>query len=151
MVTIIVTEISEYEVAVKIKALFSDTFHELITSLKSRIPFTHRNYDGQLKVWMVQKCDAFDEWLEYAEREHGANVTIHGQEEKKSEQRSNRKTGRNEEADPFNTLHLLPSAPVEVIKAAYKALALIHHPDKGGDLRRMQAINIAYEQLIKKV
>jgi curved DNA-binding protein CbpA len=42
----------------------------------------------------------------------------------------------------------LPSAPPELIRAAFKCLATIFHPDKpGGDDERMKAINRAYEKL----
>jgi len=51
-------------------------------------------------------------------------------------------------SDPYTALWLLPGAPPEVVKAAYKALATLHHPDKpGGDDERMRAINSAYQQL----
>jgi DnaJ-class molecular chaperone len=40
---------------------------------------------------------------------------------------------------------LLPNAPPEVIKAAYKALAKIYHPDARGDSEKMIAINRAFE------
>jgi len=49
--------------------------------------------------------------------------------------------------DPYKTLHLLPSAPPEVVKAAYKALAMKLHPDHGGDTDAMQRINDAYRRL----
>jgi hypothetical protein len=49
--------------------------------------------------------------------------------------------------DAFATLHLLPSAPPEVVRASYKALAQLVHPDKGGDVRAMQRLNEAYERL----
>lgn len=35
---------------------------------------------------------------------------------------------------------------LEELKAEYKKLALIHHPDRGGDTATMQAINAAFEQ-----
>lgn len=44
-------------------------------------------------------------------------------------------------------LHLLPSAPIQVVKAAYRALALIHHPDKGGSNDRMRELNAALEAI----
>ena len=50
--------------------------------------------------------------------------------------------------DAFAVLHLLPSAPLEVVKAAYKALALLHHPDHhpGPEAHtRMVAINRAVD------
>lgn len=45
------------------------------------------------------------------------------------------------------TLYVLPNAPKEVIRAAYRALATIHHPDAGGDSERMIEINKAYAAL----
>ncbi len=50
-------------------------------------------------------------------------------------------------AAEFATLHLLSTAPPQVIRAAYRALALIHHPDIGGDPARMVAINSAYTKI----
>jgi hypothetical protein len=47
----------------------------------------------------------------------------------------------------FAELHLLRGAPLKVVEAAYRALAGIHHPDVGGDTRRMQDINLAYEKV----
>ena len=49
--------------------------------------------------------------------------------------------------EAYRALHLLPSAPPEVAKAAYRALARIYHPDRGGDALAMQRVNIAWESL----
>lgn len=46
--------------------------------------------------------------------------------------------------EAFETLFLLPGAPPSVVEAAYRALAKIHHPDCGGDARRMSVLNAAY-------
>lgn len=53
--------------------------------------------------------------------------------------------------DLYSILFLTPDAPLEVIKAAYKALALKYHPDQGGDIEKFRKINEAYEKLCKKV
>ncbi len=50
-------------------------------------------------------------------------------------------------SDPYVVLHLLPSAPPELVTAAHKCLSKLHHPDKGGDTATMQAINAAAEAL----
>jgi len=47
-------------------------------------------------------------------------------------------------------LEILPTARFEVAKAAYRALCLVHHPDHGGDLRKIQALNAAWERLCKR-
>jgi curved DNA-binding protein CbpA len=39
---------------------------------------------------------------------------------------------------------------MEVIRAAYKALAMLYHPDLGGDPNAMVALNQAYETLLEK-
>ena len=47
----------------------------------------------------------------------------------------------------WRTLYLLPDAPASVVDAAFKALAKVHHPDHGGNEKRMRDINLAYERL----
>lgn len=54
-------------------------------------------------------------------------------------------------SDPFTTLYLLPTAPWEVVRAVYKALAVIHHPDHGGNTETFQRINCAYLELEKRL
>ena len=48
---------------------------------------------------------------------------------------------------PFAVLHLLPSAPSELIEGAYKILARLYHPDRGGSTATMQALNEAHDAL----
>jgi hypothetical protein len=44
-------------------------------------------------------------------------------------------------------LFVLPNAPRCVVDAAYKALSKELHPDRGGDVVAMQALNSAYERV----
>ena len=46
--------------------------------------------------------------------------------------------------NPYRLLHVQPDAAPEVIKAAYRALIALHHPDKGGDHVLAALINEAY-------
>jgi curved DNA-binding protein CbpA len=43
----------------------------------------------------------------------------------------------------YETLHLLPTAPPELVTAAYRCLAQRHHPDRGGDDEAMVCLNTA--------
>ena len=38
---------------------------------------------------------------------------------------------------------------VETIKARFRELAMLHHPDRGGDTRTMQDVNAAYQAALK--
>lgn len=63
------------------------------------------------------------------------------------------------ELERFNRslLHMSPHAVLgvsgiatqEEIKAAYRRLAMKHHPDRGGDPEEFQRVKTAYEQLMK--
>jgi curved DNA-binding protein CbpA len=50
----------------------------------------------------------------------------------------------------YETLGVAPGANEADIKAAYRKLAREHHPDKGGDVARFQAIEEAYRILSDK-
>ena len=48
---------------------------------------------------------------------------------------------------PHQVLHVLPTAPKIVVKAAYKALVALYHPDRGGDADSFRAVQEAYEEI----
>lgn len=50
-------------------------------------------------------------------------------------------------ANPYDTLGVSKTATQEEIKAKYKELAMLHHPDKGGTDEKMKNINQAYDIL----
>ena len=50
----------------------------------------------------------------------------------------------------YKILGLPDFASIDEIKKAYRALAMKHHPDKGGDVERMKNINVAYQILSEK-
>ena len=49
--------------------------------------------------------------------------------------------------DLYDVLQVSPHAEVEVIRAAYRALARKYHPDHGGDAHRMVVLNDAWDVL----
>lgn len=49
----------------------------------------------------------------------------------------------------YKILELQFGAKKEDVKKAYRRLAHIHHPDKGGDAAKFKEINAAYNALMK--
>lgn len=49
----------------------------------------------------------------------------------------------------FLVLQINPTTDKAIIKKAFRRLAHIHHPDKGGDERKMKDVNMAYNILYK--
>ncbi len=128
-------------------------FSLCVSTLKSFISPGQRSYNPPTREWFVDE-DAthhMRRWLSYAETMIGARVEWIGgatYEDYEAEcPPPYTPPPRPKPVDPYKTLHLLPSAPPEVVKAAYKALAMKLHPDHGGDTEAMQRINDAYRRL----
>ncbi len=134
---------------VKLKSADPQAFRLCIDLLKSSIAIPQRLYNPAMREWFVDEGAAgrMRWWLEYCRANLSAEVEWLDGDDSETEW-TPPNSARPKSADPYQTLHLLPSAPLEVIKAAYKALAIKHHPDKhGGDEERMKAINDAYRRL----
>ena len=111
----------------------------VISGLKYEIPGNQRQWDPQAKVWYVdivwavRAIGILQENFDDVEVIHDRGTTPPP---------PIRKT------DPsFAALHLLPSAPPELIDAAYRCLSWLNHPDVGGSTSAMQKINAAHDLL----
>jgi hypothetical protein len=120
-------------------ALAFDYNSEMVEAIKVNIPSRQRTWKGDIKQWWFKR-EAQTAMLALAERYCG--TVRHVQE-----------NGDLAPALPaelvaaYRALHLLPSAPPEVVKVAYRVMCKLHHPDKGGMTREMQRINEAYDRL----
>jgi hypothetical protein len=50
-------------------------------------------------------------------------------------------------AEAYSVLYVTPEAPWEVVKASYRALVSLHHPDHGGSAEKMVELNSAFESI----
>ena len=51
--------------------------------------------------------------------------------------------------NPWDILEIQTTATQEEIKQAFKKKAMLHHPDRGGDIKKFRTIAAAYEKLRK--
>jgi hypothetical protein len=122
----------------------AEAFKLAIKALKRIIDFEYRQYDRGDKLWIVNG-DGFEQmcqWVDHCRLRIGAEVKWQQEPPRPRQPKQPR-------IDPYVALHLLPTAPPDVVKAAYRALATINHPDHGGDVVAMQQINLAYAQLTR--
>jgi DnaJ-domain-containing protein 1 len=122
-------------------------FDVALEALKQEIPRRFRKFDPARRRWFIDKdCQAeLKRWARRMRFEVGADVIY---EEKAGHARS---PAGHRLSDAYATLHLLPNAPPELVKAAYRCLAMIHHPDRGGETEAMQRINSAYARLASQM
>jgi hypothetical protein len=151
MTTIYVTQDGQQDFHIKLRSEDGLAFKALIEALKNFVSPVYRRYEPATRKWVVGEpaTESFRSWLSSARATFGAQVQwIGGETDADPDAEWTPQPSKPRTSDPYTALWLLPGAPPEVVKAAYKALATLHHPDKpGGDDERMRAINSAYQQL----
>jgi hypothetical protein len=121
---------------------YNDVF---LAALKEEVPAWARQWDKERKMWCVNATyertlkvllvACYGDFAEVLPAELGLGIDA----------------GHRMPANEFAALHLLPSAPPELVRVAYKCLAKLYHPDLGGETEQMQALNAAYAALSEKV
>lgn len=113
----------------------------LVENLKAEIPGYARKYAPEDRSWTISAAYA-----------HIARGLMHDTFPDVTEDPapgSSDRGGRRPEPPPpgdaWAVLHLRPTAPPELVDAAYRCLARLHHPDAGGDTVTMQRINGAVD------
>lgn len=97
------------------------------------IPLKHREWDAAKKRWAISPS--------YAAEIRDWTLRFFGAEGSKASS----STKKRATADPFAVLHLLPSAPAELVDSAYRCLAKLAHPDRGGTHEQMLELTAAHD------
>jgi len=102
------------------------------------------------KCWVLPRWQraTLRSWLAYMfERDAWSWMGEEEPQEEQRQQQQRQDAPRTEPTSPltqaYATLHLLPTAPPEVVQAAHRALVKLHHPDAGGEHDAAVAINQA--------
>ena len=107
---------------------------EFTDSLKKSVPSKKRIWDDNDKCWYVAK-DQSDKLCHLLDGVYEETLLLDFPVQEVSD-------------SSWGTLYLVPHAPLEVVRAVFKALALKYHPDKGGDVAIMQSLNVAYKEIL---
>jgi hypothetical protein len=115
----------------------------MLDDLKVAIPYRYRDWDPARKVWTIEPAYA-DRAIEMLLAHFpDAEIPLRG--------RTRTTPKAPPPGNPFAVLHLLPSAPPEVVDAAFRALAKKFHPDKGGDPAVMRQLAEAHTVLSRRL
>jgi hypothetical protein len=144
---ILIRKNSDDDYTVRVYGGHKWTFSDIIAELKDIIPSHARSWQPDDKEWRIRSDYFLHKWLDEVRLLDCVEIEW-GREGKRQQYQAPPRPSRRAEA--FKALHLLETAPPELVKAAHKTLAFLHHPDRGGDLRIMQGINAAYDALVKE-
>jgi hypothetical protein len=142
---------------------FDDPTDRLAADIRA-LPWRERNYNPKHDEWIITEAgmrlltqgysrlrEQMDETLSREARESAKQRRSHTRASTGGFTHTSRLATH--DASPviqqaFAALYLTPDAPFVVIRAAYRALALASHPDRGGDTAKMISINAAYATAI---
>jgi hypothetical protein len=143
MISIQVKECAE-GISVTIRAPKREDFDAALWEFKNQVPPPCARFDSGRKAWIVdpEYRHALDEFLMLM---GCRDAQVHYADKTKD------KPVRLTVESACQTLHLLPFAPAVVVKAAYRALAQIHHPDAGGNEDEMKRLNAAYDLVTREL
>ncbi len=111
----------------------------VVAELKRAVPAPLRAYDPDSKTWTVAG--------RYVSAVYHVLAQVFGEVDIEGSRAGPADHGRPSSDDPWVILHLRPTAPPELVTAAHRCLAKLHHPDTGGSTATMQAINSAVDQI----
>jgi hypothetical protein len=115
---------------------------EFVEELKRTFKFPDRRWDAEDKVWVIAL--RHERTIIALCRKYFSDVQIH------RPKRAPSRPASTAVQTPYDVLYIKPTAPVEVVAAAYRALARKYHPDLSGRPdahERMLELNTAYERL----
>jgi len=123
---------------------------KLLTTIRYGIKAAYRQFEQRKQSWMVhwsylgfvvQMARAYGVEVDYSAlpttwqlRAAGAQVLVD--------------TAVEARENPFARLFITEDAPIEVVHAAFRALAKKHHPDAGGSTAVFQQLDAAYRQIL---
>ena len=113
---------------------------DVVAGIKRAVPAPLRSYNPDTKTWTV--AGRYVGAVARILAQVFGDVDIEGSRTGAADR--GRRAGTD---DPYVVLHLRPTAPPELVSAAHKCLAKLHHPDAGGSTSTMQMINAAAEQI----
>jgi len=133
--------------------LLTPYVERFVDQLKERVPYRSLTWDKEARTWIV-RAPFIDTALELAHETYDSMTQLYLTETAPSAAAGHAieeclrrvRAMYAEEA----TLYVLPGAPLAVTQAAYRALALLVHPDRGGSHEEMVAVNRAYDVLRRR-
>lgn len=142
MIRVLLCDHPDGSVAVKFFAKDKNEFSTAVDLLKQTIQPSHREYDPAGKLWRIVggARPALNQWIAQLRVEFAIQIEERNQQAETPQPKPN-------PVNDYAALHLLPSAPPELVRAAFKTLARLLHPDAGGSHEAMIKLNTAYERL----
>lgn len=121
---------------------------ELVDAIKAFIPVSDRSYDPQSKIWTFVERQLTPLQSLLTRLNLKPIIITRAQAEQASQSSPTAQRGK-----PIAdiALEFVRSAGLDAMTKAYRHAAMLNHPDRGGDMSKMSALNAAWDRLTKEV
>lgn len=122
---------------------------DLVDAIKRHIPVSGRSYDSDAKIWTF--TEQFYAPLTNLLKVMGVTPTVLTRQQVEAAQQSSPNGAAKTKPLPELALEFIRNAGVDAMQKAYRHAAMLNHPDRGGDMQKMSALNSAWDRIQKEV
>jgi hypothetical protein len=128
----------------RIRALNTSDYRQMLTRLEAYIPSSSRKFDVETRTWNIQGeyKREIELWVAGVIEQLNPLYEFYCERHEAWESKV---------AESYRTLHLAPGAPQEVVKAVYHQLVKTYRLDGGDSDNRLDTLSDAYEFIMKHI
>lgn len=138
-----------WDASVSAYRLSSSFNKELVDTIKAQIPGSDRSFDQQSKIWTFT-----EKWLTpllgFIKLLGVSPIVITRAQAEVAQTSSASGSTRGKSLDAV-IIEFVKVLPYESARKAYRDAAMLLHPDRGGSMEKMSALNAAWERIQKEV
>jgi hypothetical protein len=144
-----------WDASIQAYRLSSSWNNQLVDCLKSSIPATERSFDPQSKIWTY--IEKHHDNLVKLLRAIGMDPVVVSRQQTEAASGASQQAGSTSSA-PARSATLdsvlctfMRTLPYDAAQAAYRKASMILHPDRGGSMEAMSALNVAWTRIEKEL
>jgi len=122
---------------------------ELVDAIKAFIPVSDRSYDPTSKIWTFVERQLTP--LQQLLTKLNCNVVVVTRQQAEQASQSSPNNAVRGKSIEVIALEFMRVAGADAMLKAYRAAAMTLHPDRGGSMDKMSALNAAWDRLQKEV
>jgi len=138
-----------WDVSVSAYRMSSPFNRELVDAIKAFIPVSDRAYDPTSKIWTFVERQLTP--LQQLLTKLNCNVVVVTRQQAEQASQSSPNNAVRGKSIEVIALEFMRVAGADAMLKAYRAAAMTLHPDRGGSMDKMSALNAAWDRLQKEV
>lgn len=138
-----------WDASVQAYRLTSPFNKDLVDAIKTHVPVSGRSYDPPAKMWTF--TEQYLTPLMNLFKVMGVSPTVLTRQQVEAAQQSSPDGAQRGKPLPDLAVEFLRNCGLDAAQKAYRYAAMLNHPDRGGDMQKMSALNAAWDRIQKEL